>query len=292
MVVHARAHHAGSQRDIFHRFQFGKYLLHKLVHRFAIDTAAIHNSAAAPMRRLFYEQNPGTAFCRRARRLQASNSTSDDQQIAEMVEMFVGIRIRLFRRLAQTRRLADERFIDVLPERARVDEHLIVKACGQKPREFAVDRTDIKIETWPVVLARSLQSIKQLGGRDPLIGFELAAPPHVDQTVGFFRPRGHHASRAVILEGSPDQRLVVGEQCRGQRIPFETFKTAPIKGETERFSPVQQATAGGKTCAHLKALQDQPGLFRLISAQRSSGGSNVCAGYVPKTSRVMVQRAA
>ena len=52
--------------------------------------------------------------------------------------MLVGVRVLLCRSSAKAGRLADERLVDVFPEGARVDEHLVVEARRQEPRELAV----------------------------------------------------------------------------------------------------------------------------------------------------------
>ncbi len=176
VVIHPCPHATGAQGYIRHCFQFGDSLFNKLIHRHIFDLPAINRRAPAQMRGLFQQHHLGAGQRRRLGRLKPCNPAADHQNIGEGVEMFVGVHIAVFRGLAQTGRLANERFVHVFPERTGIHEHLVIKAGGQKPRQVRVDRTDIEFKAGPVVLAGGFQPVKQFCRGHALVGFERCRP--------------------------------------------------------------------------------------------------------------------
>src|SRR6056297_1144781 len=114
--------------------------------------------------------------------------------------MLIAVRVTGIGRLAQTRRLTDERLIDMFPERAGMDEHLVIETRRQEARQMRVDRTDIEIEARPVVLADAGQPVEEFGRGDTLVGLEPGALTQTDKRIRLFRAGGHDAARAVVLE--------------------------------------------------------------------------------------------
>ena len=206
--------------------------------------------------------------------------------------MLIAVRVRLDWRTPKTRRFANERFIDMLPERLRIHEHFIIKTRRQEPRQMRVDRTYIKLETGPVVLTAGGQPVEHFSCCDPLIGLEPAHLTQMYQTVRLFCPRGDYATRPVVFKRPSNQHLIIGQKRRGQRIALIAIHVGTVKGELQALGTVNQAATGGKTCAHEKSLHPQPGRLAEIASVRALGGVRLCAGYVPNTSSVTVQRAA
>ena len=128
--------------------------------------------------------------------------------------MLVGIRIRLDRRFAQTSRIPDNRLIDMFPGNPRKQERLVIET-RRKDRDLVCDpgvqRTNVALQAGPVVLAGGRQTIVQLGRCSALVRFKPCAFTDPHQSIGFFGARRQDPSRAVILEGPTDQKLVIGQ---------------------------------------------------------------------------------
>ncbi len=145
--------------------------------------------------------------------------------------MFVFILIPVARRFAQAGRLADKRLVYMLPERARVHEHLVIETRRQEPPKVFIDGTYIKFKIWPVVLAFAGQPLKKLGRGGTLVRLKTGPFAHVEQSVGFFHTAGHNATRAVVFERSAHHHLVVGQQGRGQRVTRAALKALAVERE-------------------------------------------------------------
>ena len=132
MVVDACAHGAGSEPDIGHPGERRNRLVYPCVGGLAIDLSAVDRSAAAPMRSLFNKEDLVTLRGRRFRRRQTRNPAADDEDIGRDVHVFVVIGVPVPGRPPQTRRLTDDGLINVLPERTRPEERLVVEPGRQK----------------------------------------------------------------------------------------------------------------------------------------------------------------
>ncbi len=178
-----------------------------------------------------HDPRPGPACAQRS--LKPRHTAAHHQDIHRCVEMFIGIRIRCLgiRCPAQPRRLANERLIDMFPKRPRIEEHLVIKPSRQKPRQIGIYRPDIELKAWPMVLAPSNQTVKQLRRRRPLVWLGARTDPHIHQGIRLFDPRGHNAARTVILERPPHHHLVIGQQGRGKRIALKPGQALPVERE-------------------------------------------------------------
>src|SRR5689334_2768446 len=78
------------------------------------------------------------------------------------IDLRVSIRVRRYRRLAQSRGLADHWLIDRLPRARRPHESLVVESRGEEPREEIVDAAEVQRERWPSVLAFGYETVVQL----------------------------------------------------------------------------------------------------------------------------------
>ena len=300
MVIDPCPHAAQAQGDIGHVAQFGDGGGDPVLGRLAVNLAAIDRRTAAPMCGLFHQEHLGPSLCRREGGLQARHAAADHGHVAEEIEMLVPVGIAGVGRLAQARRLADEGFVDMLPERARVDEHLVVEARGQEAREMGVDRADVIIKAGPVVLAGAAQTVEKLGRGHALVGFHARALAQMDERVGLFGPACHDAARAVVFERPPDQHLIIGQKGRGERVTGMALEALAVEGEVKGAALVEEAATLGQTRAHVlnprarcgrrdvcifgtvtahaKSLHRQPGRLAVIASRICWGGSWVWAG--------------
>jgi hypothetical protein len=132
--------------------------------------------------------------------------------------LFVVVGIGLVGGASEAGGLADEGLIELLPQRARPHEGLVVEARAEEAREQAVHRADIEVERRPAVLARCGEPGIELLHRGTAVG--LAPPAGADrhQRIGFRGAGGEDAARAVILEAAADQPHAVCEQRRGESV--------------------------------------------------------------------------
>ena len=203
---------AQPQGDPVHRGQSRHRGIDPVLRRLAIDLHPVHRGAATPMGPLFQQHHPQPGAGGDKGGLQPGNAAADHQQVAKGIGLFIAVRIAVFRRFAQARRLADDRLEQMFPEGARVDEGLVIKARGQKTRCMVVQHTHIEFKARPVVLAGGHQPVEQLGRGGALIGFQPRAAPQVDQRIRFFRPAGDDPARAMVFEAAANQHLVIGQQ--------------------------------------------------------------------------------
>ena len=218
------------------------------------------------MGRLLHQQHFATSFGRLLGRPQTRNSATNDQHVDSYVHMFVVVRIPMPRRLPKPGRLANERLINMLPERARPEKHFVVKPSRQKPRQLGVNLANVVLQRRPVVLALRLQAVEQLSRCGPRIRLERLVAPEVHQRVRLFRPACHDAPRPVILERPPDQHLPSAEQRRGQCVALIPLQGLPVELEGNRFRAVDKPPACVQTMAHEKVLHVHPGTFAVIAS--------------------------
>ena len=103
MIIDACPHAAGAKLDIVHCFQFGNSLFHELIHRFAVNDAAIHWCTPAPVFGLLHQDHARAALPSGQRSLQPSHTAADDQHIAEGIKVFVSVCVTRLGRFAETR---------------------------------------------------------------------------------------------------------------------------------------------------------------------------------------------
>ncbi len=182
VVINARSHHTAAQGDVLHRLKLGHRGVDPVSHWLAVNSAAVNRRTTTPMCGLLHQQN---LFARRRRSfcgLQTGNPATDNNNIGKEIEVFVGVGVFQFfvRRFTQTGRLTHEGFVDVLPEAARMNEHLVIEARRQEAREVGVDCAHVEFQRRPVVLRGDFETIKQLGRGGALVGFEFRPLAHVE----------------------------------------------------------------------------------------------------------------
>ena len=114
--------------------------------RLAVNTTAGDIRQSAKTRVLIGDDDLRTRGRRCFGCSEARNASTDHQHIAMHVDVLISIWIAAFRCPPQTRRAADEGFVDMLPERDRPHEGLVVEAAGQEARHRIVDGADIEFQ--------------------------------------------------------------------------------------------------------------------------------------------------
>ena len=114
--------------------------------RLAVDAATGNIRQPAETRVLIGDDDLGTRGRRCFGCSEARNASTNDQHIAMHVDVLISIWIAAFRCPAETRGAADEGLVDVLPERCRPHEGLVVEAAGQEARHRIVDGADIEFQ--------------------------------------------------------------------------------------------------------------------------------------------------
>ena len=280
VVIDARAHGAGADADLVHGKESFDRFIDPCFGRLAVDLGPVHGRAAAPMGGLLDQEHLGAGFGGRLGRLEPGDAATDHQNVRVGVEVFVGVHVPRHGDLAEPGGLADERFVDMLPEDPGVEEHLVVEARGQETGEVGVDGAHVEFEARPVVLASRGEALEQLLRCGALVGFEPPLGAEVHERVGLFRARGDDAPGAMVLEGPADEFLTVGQKRRGQGVAGHARHAFAVEGEVEGERAVDEAAAFGKPPAHGSiSRQDQPlGCSAVMMSRISSGGSVVCAG--------------
>ncbi len=154
--------------------------------------------------------------------------------------------IAAFRRVAQARRLADDRLIHMLPEALRPHEGLVVKAAGNEARERAVERTHIESQRRPAVLAHRLQPVEEFHLRGAQIGLVARTIAYADKRVHFLRAEADNPARTVILETAAEKFCAIGHNGGGQRVAGKTVELLAVKTEMQLLRAVNAAAALGQ----------------------------------------------
>ncbi len=218
---------------------------HPLHRRFAVEAFAGVEQAAAELFLLIGEDHAGTAARSRQCSGQASRAGADDQHVAVLVHVVVGVRIVLGRRAAKTGSLTNVLLVSH-PERLRVHEGFVVETrWHQLAADLAENPHHVVVDARPAVGAGGDQTLVQrlLRGahvRD-LRGFGGA---DLQYRVRLFSAGSEDAARTGILEAATDDVDAVGQQSSGQGIAFEAFVVLAVEGEGQDFVAVDPSAIG------------------------------------------------
>src|SRR5581483_9367028 len=141
---------------------------------------------------------------------------------------------------------ADGRLIDLLPERGRPHEGLVVEAGAEDRREKLVHREQIEFERRPAVLARGVEAVVELDGRGAGVRLASRARSELDERARLLGARGQDATGAMIFERARDEADAVGKERRGERVAGMADEVLAVEGEGERAAAVDEA-AGRQT---------------------------------------------
>ncbi len=243
VMVMAERRGPRQERNLLHGFE----LLHRrpcpFQRRLAIKERATGQHAAAKLVLLITQDHArATPTCFECCS-ETGGSGAHDHHVGMRVLLVITIRIGPFRRLAETGRLADSRLVDVVPERLRPHEGLVVEAGRQQRREQTIDRRNIEADAGPAIDAADLHAMVQLGLRGTQIRDGGVAGADLHQRIGAFRAGAHDAARPMQLEAAADQVDAVRKQRGCQGIALETLQLSAIECENQRPITIH-ATAG------------------------------------------------
>ncbi len=136
------------QRDhVFARFQRSDGLFEPRPGRDTVDLGNGVVQKSATQFWLFVGKNDALAVSGGGKRgCDASRASADDKDVAVSVAMDITVGIRFAWRNAKTGCSADSRLIDLVPERPRPHECLVVEARNQNRREQVVHRSEIVLQ--------------------------------------------------------------------------------------------------------------------------------------------------
>ena len=234
---------AGEEGDIGEAFQLGDRGFQPFGGALAVDGGLAFSQKRAARFGLFVDQEDAlAALGRRQSRRDSGGACADDQHFAVGVAVLIGVRVGQGRGLAQARRLADDRFVQLVPGAARPHEGLVVEARRDEAGKQVVDHAYVEAKVRPAVLALGDQTLIDLylGGAE--IGRKACPVPRdAHQGVRLFGPGRNHAARAVILEGTAHQHHAVRQQRRGQGVARMAGIAGAVKGEADRAAAVDAA---------------------------------------------------
>ena len=242
VVVDAGLRRAQLERDVFEVAQRRDRFGDPSLGRFAVDLSGIRHPAA-PMGRLLQKEHPAPRATGGQRRRKPGDSSSCNKDIDGAVEVLVGVGIAVPRSLPQPGGLADEGLEKMFPQRARVDERLVVEARRQELRQPVVENPDIALERRPVVLTARLETVEEFGGGSACVGFEALVSAEVQQRVRLFGAVGDDPPGAVIFEASPDEELIVRQQGGGDGIALKPLHLPAVEAECQGLGAVDEAAA-------------------------------------------------
>ncbi|MPM07842.1 hypothetical protein SDC9_54151 [bioreactor metagenome] len=168
---------------------------------------------------------------------------ADDQQVAMQEALVIGIRVGKHRQAAKPRRAPDRGLVELLPERLRPHEGLVVEPRREERREQVVHRQQVVAQAARVVLAARLEPVEELGHRGAGVRLLPGTAAQLDERIRLLGAGGEDAARAVILERAPDQADVVCQERRGERVARMAAQLAPVEAEAQRRAALDQ-TAG------------------------------------------------
>ena len=136
VVIDPRRHAAQPHINIWHIFKSFRRDPDPFLRRHPINRRRIHNSAPTPIGRLLDQQDPRTALTSGLCRRKPCDAAAHNQNVNVAMEVFVSILIPILWCFAQTCRFADDRLVNMFPERTRVHEHLVIEPRRQEPRQM------------------------------------------------------------------------------------------------------------------------------------------------------------
>ena len=194
----------------------------------------LRQGTAAPLRVLVRHDDALSRSRSFERRFQPGASAARDQHVAMRMAVLVAIGIGQLRRAAEAGGGADGGLVELLPERSRPHERLVVEAGGNDGREHIRHRAQIELERRPVVLRFRDQAFAQLhhgGARVRIHSSALAAQRH--QRIRLLRSVRQHPARAVVLERASEQDAPVGEQRRSERVAGVAGQRLAVEREAQ-----------------------------------------------------------
>ena len=231
---------ARHQRGMGQGGEGGRHVLRPMGHRFAVDQASLDQRATTGTAILITQNHPRPALCRRQRRRQTGRTGTDHQHVAKDCGFLIVVRIGRGACSPQSSGAADDRLVELLPERGGPHEGLVVEPRREQRRDQIVDRQQIMTQRRETVLALGFQPVEQLGDGHPAVRLTLRPTAQSGERVRLLTACGEDAARAVIFERTPNQPHAIGQQGRGQRVTSQTGIVLPVEAEAQRLRPVDE----------------------------------------------------
>ena len=227
------------------REQGGNGLLHEGGGRPAVYLAVAVGERAAGARLVVDQHSREAGLRGEPRGSEACRSGAHHQHVA----MVVDLGGRLLRRplgvdRAQTRHGADAR-LEHMP--VRPNEGLVVERRRDEAREAVEEGVSVRCRARRGVDAARHQPFAGCFCGGAGVGRGRRGAANVDQRVGLLDAGPPDAARPVILEAAADDRDVVGEQRRGDRVAGETRHSVTVEAEAQRARAIDGAAAGLET---------------------------------------------
>ena len=205
-----------------------------------VDFLALAQQRAAEAKTFVGDNHAATRTPRRQRRHQPRGARADHQHVAMGVGFFVPVGIGQLRSPAKARRLADDRFVDFLPEAFGPHEGLVVEAGGENRGGQRSGGAHVEAERRPAVLASGHQAVVKLDRRRPRVGFKARPLAEFHQRVGFGSASRNHPARPVIFERPAHQVNAIGDQRRGQRVALVAGEAPAVELKSKRRGTVDE----------------------------------------------------
>ena len=209
----------------------------------AVDFGIQSHQAAAETGLLVHQDHPPAPARRRVGGGESGGTSAHHQYVTVSVTMRISIGVRLSRRFAQTRRLANEVLVEA-PPRARPHEGLVVEPGRKQARGEVVDGADVEVQRGPAVLARAGEVVEKLDLGRAEIRLGARARTQSDHRVRLFHSGADHSATAVVLEAAPHRAHPVGEQGGGDTVARITREATPVELESELPASVDEAAGG------------------------------------------------
>src|SRR5450830_1676360 len=265
------------QQHVRQAFQFGDDAGDPLGRRLAIEAFARIEQAAAELFLFIGQDHPGTATRGGQCGGQTGRAGTDDQHVAVLVHVVVGIRIVLGRRATEARGLADVLLVSH-PERLRVHEGLVVETrWHQLAADLAENPHHVVVDARPAVGAGGDQAlIQRLLGGTHVRDLGRFGGTELQDGVRLFGTGGEDAPGTGILEAAADDIDPVGQQRGGQGVAFKAFVDLAVEGEAQDFVAVDPTTVGQAIdLAHTFSPTAAPGTFELSALAVNCGFSPI-----------------
>ncbi len=240
----------GHDADIRHCLQPGDGFCRPGRTRHTADRVGLKVQASADQEILVTEDHPCAAFPGGQRGSKASRATADDQNVTMQEAFVVAIGIVLRAERPKASCAADDRLIDLFPERGGPHECLVIEPGGKEVGQKVVHLHRVKGQRRPTVLRIGPQPVIEFRRRRPRVGFLARAFAQFDNRVGFFRSGGHRATRAVVFERPSHQAHDIGQQGGGQRVALVTLVILAVETEGIGLGPVDQPAVQTVLLAH------------------------------------------
>ena len=145
-VVDAEYRRSPENPNVAERRQFPRRIRDPLDARPSVDLESLGVESAAELEIVVGENDASPCPTRGERGVQPRGTAADDQHVAMREGFLILVGIGLAARPSQPRGAADQRLVELFPERRRPHEGLVVEARDQDRRRQRIDRAEIEAQ--------------------------------------------------------------------------------------------------------------------------------------------------